>query len=111
MLAHGFANLQNLVSSLQNNDTAGITASSTGLQNDSQRVTQTQGDTGAIEQELQQRQTQMTQENKATQSFLSTLQDTDMATAITQFQTLQTALQASYEVTARNLGVSLLDFL
>ena len=64
-----------------------------------------------VEQELQQRQTQLTEENTTTQTFLSQLQDTDMAQAITQYQQLQTALEASYETAARSLGVSLIDFL
>jgi flagellar hook-associated protein 3 FlgL len=106
-----FANLSKLVTALQTNDIDGITAASQGITNDMQRVSQTQGQTGAIEQELQERQTQLTQENETTQSFLSQLQDTNMTQAITQYQQLQTALEASYETASRSLGLSLLDFL
>ncbi len=56
-------------------------------------------------------QTDLQQQNTATQSLLSQLQNVDMTTAVTQFQTLQTAMQASYETAADTLQVSLLNFL
>ncbi|MDP9172280.1 MAG: flagellar hook-associated protein FlgL [Planctomycetota bacterium] len=104
-------NLNSLVTALQSGTQAQITAASEGIQADLERVTGIQGQTGAVEQELQNRQTQMDQENTATKALVSKLQDTDFTTAITQFQTLQTALQANYQTAAKQLNLSLLDFL
>ena len=69
------------------------------------------GEAGAQTQGLQARQTQIENENLATKSLLSDLQDTDLTTAITKFQSLQTALQAGYKMTAIASHLSLLDFL
>jgi flagellar hook-associated protein 2 len=106
-----FADLQKLQASLQSNDTAGITAAAQGLQNDLQSVTNINGATGARVQELQSRQNRLDDENLATQSLLSQLQDTDFTSAISQFDTLQTALQASLQSSSKILSLSLLDFL
>ena len=43
--------------------------------------------------------------------LLSNLKDTDFTEAISRFQTLQTALQASMATTAKTLNLSLMDFL
>jgi flagellar hook-associated protein 3 FlgL len=106
-----FADLQQLQTALNNNDPAGITAAAQSLQNDYNRVSVARGVNGAQMQEVQNRQSQISTENTATQSFLSNLQDTDYTTAVTQFQSLQTALQASYEVTADMGQMSLVQFL
>jgi flagellar hook-associated protein 3 FlgL len=106
-----FGNLTELMAGLQSGNQAQITAAGTGIQSDIDRVTEVQGQTGAVEQELTSRTTQMNQENVATKSFISQLQDTDFTTAITKFQTLQTALQASYQTAAKELNLSLLNFL
>jgi len=106
-----FSNLQALINGLNSNDQDEITTAGGGIQADISRVTQVRGQTGAVEQELSNRQDQITQENTATQTLISQLQDTDMTTAITQYQTLQTALQASLQTAAQSLSLSLLDFL
>ncbi|MGD1278354.1 MAG: flagellar hook-associated protein FlgL [Tepidisphaeraceae bacterium] len=106
-----FSNLQALINGLNSNDQDEITTAGSGIQADISRVTQVRGQTGAVEQELSNRSDQITQENTATQSLISQLQDTDMTTAITQYQTLQTALQASLQTAATSLNLSLLDFL
>ena len=62
-------------------------------------------------QELEARKNRLDDENLATQSLLSSLQDADFTTAITQFQTLQTSLQAALQTAGRTLSLSLLDFL
>ena len=56
-------------------------------------------------------QNQLADENLATKSLLSNLQDTDFTTAVTRFQTLQTSLQANYQLAAKLQHMSLLDFL
>ena len=106
-----FADLKNLQNALQNNDTGAINTASTALQNDYNQIVLVRGETGAKEQEVTSRQSQLSSESLATQSLLSNIQDTDLPTAITRFQTLQTALQANYAVTAKIMSLSLLDFL
>lgn len=106
-----FADLGALSAALNNNDQAGITKAATGLQNDYNQVVDTRGSAGAQVQEMQNLQDQITTENTATQSLMSQLSDTDFAAAISQFQTLQTSLQATLELAAQTLNLSLLDYL
>jgi flagellar hook-associated protein 3 FlgL len=106
-----FANLIKLRDSLKSNDQAGITAAAEGLQADLDRVTRIRGEAGARVQELESRQNRLDDQNLATKSLLSSLEDTDFTDAITRFQTLQTALQASLQSSSRILNLSLMDFL
>ena len=62
-------------------------------------------------QQMQNQQTAITTANAATTGLMSNLQDTDYTTAVTQFQTLQNALQATLETTARISSLTLLDYL
>jgi flagellin-like hook-associated protein FlgL len=106
-----FGDLKKLQQSLQSSNTQGITQAAQSLQADYSRVVVSRGVNGAQLKEVQTRQSQLDDSNVATQSFLSDLQDTDFATAITKFQTLQTALQANYQTAAKVMHLSLLDFL
>jgi flagellar hook-associated protein 3 FlgL len=106
-----FGDLQKLSTALRANDQTGITAAAQALQGDSQRVTDVRGANGAMLQELQERQTQLTAQNTATQSLLSGVQDTNYTQVISQYETLQTSLQAGLESAAKTLQLSLLDFL
>jgi flagellin-like hook-associated protein FlgL len=106
-----FANLIKLRDSLKNNDQSGITAAAEGLATDLDRVTRVRGEAGARVQELESRQNRLEDQNLATKSLLSSLEDTDFTDAITRFQTLQTALQASLQSSSRILNLSLMDFL
>ena len=106
-----FANLAKLTSALESNDQTAITAAAGGIQADHDRVVLARGQAGAQVKGLESRQTQLDGENIATKSLLSNLQDTDFTTAITRFQSLQTSLQANYQMTAKALHLSLLDFL
>jgi flagellar hook-associated protein 3 FlgL len=106
-----FTDLQNLSAALSSNNTAGITAAAQGLANDAQTVTDVTGTVGARAQALSSQSTDISSENVATQSLLSQFQDVDYTTAVTTYQTLQTSLQASLEVTSKTLGMSLLNYL
>jgi flagellar hook-associated protein 3 FlgL len=106
-----FANLGKLRDALKNNDQAGITAAAEGLSADYARSTRIRGETGARVQGLESRQGRLEDQDVATKSLLSTLADTDFTEAISRFQTLQNALQASMQTTANILEMSLLDFL
>ncbi|MGD0464189.1 MAG: flagellin [Tepidisphaeraceae bacterium] len=106
-----FGNLQALMTALQSGNQKAITAAGGNLQSDTNRVIEVRGQTGAVEQELTSRQTDLSQQKTATQSLLSQLQNVDMAQAITQFQTLQTALEAGLQTAAHTLQISLLNFI
>jgi flagellar hook-associated protein 3 FlgL len=106
-----FSDLTALATALQSNDQAGITAAGAALQNDLTTITNTHGAVGANLQQITNQQSQMSGENVATQTLLSTLQDTDFTTAVTQFQQLQNALEASLETAAHSLNLNLMDFL
>jgi flagellar hook-associated protein 3 FlgL len=106
-----FADLGKLRDALHANDQSGITAAAEGLIGDFDRVARLRGETGARVQEMESRQGRMEDQNVATQSLLSSLADTDFTKAITEFQTLQTALQATMQTSARTLNLSLMDFI
>jgi flagellar hook-associated protein 3 FlgL len=106
-----FGNLQALMSSLQSGNAQSITAAGEGIQTDINRVVELHGQTGAYEQELSSRQTSIQQQTTATQTLLSQLKDVNMAQAISQFETLQTALQANLETAASTLQISLMNFI
>jgi flagellar hook-associated protein 3 FlgL len=106
-----FANLAKLRDALTSSNQAAITAAAGGLGADQQRVVTMRGQTGAQEQELQSRQSSIQDQNVSTQALISQLQDADMPATIAKFATLQTALQATLQVSARTLQLSLMDFL
>lgn len=106
-----FSNLSKLVNALTNNDQKAITAAAEGLKADYDRVVQIRGETGARVQEMETRQNRLEDQNIATKSLLSNVEDTDYTQAIAQFQTLQTTLQASLATAQKVLNLSLLDFI
>ncbi len=106
-----FSDLTALQKALQANDRTAITAAGSALQADQARVANTRGAVGAHLQEVNNRKNRLADENLATHSMLSTLQDTDFTTAVTDFQTLQTALQATLQTAAKTLQLNLMNFL
>lgn len=106
-----FANLAKLRDALRNNDEAGITAAAEALTEDHDRAIRLRGETGARVQELESRQGRIEDQNVATKALLAELADTDFTDAVTRFQTLQNALQATLQTGAQVLELSLLDFL
>lgn len=106
-----FANLAALRDALLHSDEAAITTAAEGLQTDLNRVILLRGQAGALVQDIEARQQRLEDQNFATESLLSSLEDTDYNEAIARFQTLQTALEANLQTTGRLLGLSLLDYL
>jgi flagellin-like hook-associated protein FlgL len=106
-----FSHIAALRTALESNDQAAITAAAGKLKEDYDRVTRTRGETGARVQEIESRQQRLDDQNVATKALLSSLEDTDFTEAIARFQTLQTALQATYQTTANMMNLSLLDFI
>jgi len=106
-----FSHMAALRDALLGNDAAAATTAAEGLKADYDRVVQIRGETGARVQELEARQQRLEDQNLATTALLSSIEDVDFVEAITRFQTLQTALQASLQTSAQVLNTSLLDFL
>jgi flagellar hook-associated protein 3 FlgL len=106
-----FANLGALRDALQSNDQAGITRAAEGLDADDGRVVRVRGQAGARVQELEARKDSLDDQNIATKTLLSEVQDTDFTTAIAKFQALQTSLQAAMQAGAKTLNLSLMDFI
>ncbi|HZL34290.1 MAG TPA: flagellar hook-associated protein FlgL [Tepidisphaeraceae bacterium] len=106
-----FGDIAKLRDALTNNDSAGITNAAQGLANDYSQAVTVRAQAGAQVQEMAGRQSRLQDENVATQSLMSQLSDTDFTAAITQFQALQTSLQATLQVSAKTLNESLMDFL
>ncbi len=106
-----FSNLAKLRSGLLSSNTARITEAAEGIATDQSRVVIVRGTTGAKLQELTNRSNRLDDQNVATTSLLSDLEDTNYTEAIAKFQTLQTQLQAALQAGAAQLKLSLLDFL
>jgi flagellar hook-associated protein 3 len=106
-----FANLAALRDSLYANDQSGITKAGESLSSDQDRVVRMRGETGAKVQELESRKNRLDDENLATQSLLSQVQDTDFTSTIAKFQSLQTSLQAAMQAGSKTMNLSLMDFL
>lgn len=106
-----FANLAKLRDALIHNDTGAITAAAEAIQSDQNRVVRTRARVGAAVKDFESRQQRLQDQNVATKSLLSSIEDVDYNEAVTRFQTLQTALQANLQTTGKLLNLSLLDFL
>jgi flagellar hook-associated protein 3 FlgL len=106
-----FTDLQNLRDALNGNDTNGITQAAEGLQSDSTKVSDVNGQVGAQLQALSSRSTELSSQTLANQTLLSNFQDVDYATAVTKYQTLQTGLQAALQVSGTTLNMSLLNYI
>ena len=106
-----FANLAALRDALTSSDQSGITRAAEGLQVDQSRVITQRGEVGARVKELESRKDRLDDQNLATQSLLSEVQDTDFTAAISKFQALQTSLQAAMAAGSKTLNLSLMDFL
>jgi flagellar hook-associated protein 3 FlgL len=106
-----FSDLQNLENALNTNNQSAITAAGTALQNDYNQIVSARGANGAQLQAITSMQGNVTNQNLATTTLLSSLQDADYTTAVTQFQTIQTSLQASLLTASKVLSMSLLNFL
>jgi flagellar hook-associated protein 3 FlgL len=93
------------------NDKAAMTEAAEALKADFDRVVRTRGEVGAQVQAIESRQARLEDQNIATTSLLSQIEDTDFNDAISKFSLLQTSLQASFQTTGQSLGLSLMDFL
>jgi flagellar hook-associated protein 3 FlgL len=106
-----FTDLANLRDALKGNNQSAITTAAQALAADGQRITDVRGQNGANLQAIQSRTDSIQSQQISLKSMISQLQDADYASTITQFQTLQTSLQATLMTAARTMQLSLLNFL
>ncbi|HEV7299651.1 MAG TPA: flagellin hook IN motif-containing protein [Tepidisphaeraceae bacterium] len=106
-----FTHLAELRDALRASDAGAITRAAQGIDEDLARVIRVRGVTGARVQELEARESRITDENVATQSLLANLHETDYTTAITKYTNMQMMLEASMKTTSQVTNTSLLDFL
>ena len=81
------------------------------FQQEVQRVSTVQGNVGSQEELLTQVQTQTSTEQTNLQSSLSTLQDVNMASAISQLTQIQTSLQATLQTAASSMQLSIFNYI
>lgn len=106
-----FTHLLALRDALRNNDTRGITFAGKGIEEDSRSVVRARADVGVRAQRVRGQNERSAELKIAEQTLLSQLQDVDLAEAITRFTQQRQQLEATLQLGAINLQVSLLDFL
>ena len=110
--ANGIFNLlSQLQTALSTSNNAELSRLQPLLQTELNRVGVVQSDVGSREQLLSQVQTQLTTQQTNTQAALSNQTDVNMATALTQLTQLQTSMQATLQIAASSLQMSLFQYL
>ncbi len=106
-----FSHLRELAEALERGDTTGATRALSSLEADESTAIDARGEVGTRVREVQQRLDYLADEELVTRDLLSRVEDVDYATALLEYQTLQTSLQAQLQTTAQLLGLSLFDFI
>ena len=106
-----FTALINLSTALQNNDSAGEQRAMSLLTSTMQNLSNTRAELGVNEQSLTDLTTQVNTEQLNLQSAMSNSYDTDMASAASQFTAAQIAYQATLQITASLLQLSILNYI
>lgn len=106
-----FTHLIELGDALRNDDDRGITLAGEGLDGSLERIARAQAQNGVDTQRVEQARSRSEDQQMAEESMLSEIQDASLPEVITRFTQLQTQLQASLQVGAQNMQISLLDFL
>jgi flagellar hook-associated protein 3 FlgL len=100
-----------LQSALQSNNNAELTRLQPLFQQELQQVSTVQANVGSQQQMLSQVQTQTSSLQTNLQSSISNLQDVNMASAITQLTQIQTALQATLQIAASSMQLSIFSYI
>ena len=106
-----FTALIRLGTALQNNDSGAVQQAMGLLSNSMQNLGNTREQLGVQEQSLSTLTTQITNEQTNLKSAMSTNYDTDMTSAVSDYTSAQIAYQATLEVTASMLKMTLLNYL
>jgi flagellar hook-associated protein 3 FlgL len=100
-----------LQSALQSNNNTELSRLQPLFQQEIQRVSTVQGNVGSQQQLLTQIQTQTSTVQTNLQASLSTLQDVNMASAISQLTQIQTSLQATLQTAASSMQLSIFNYI
>ncbi len=103
--------LNNLVTALNTNDQAGVTASIAGLDSSLQQIQSAQGDVGSRENRLQTAGNILTSTKDYLTKALSGKEDADSLQVLSDLSKQQTAYQATLAATAQFSKLSLLDYM
>lgn len=106
-----FGHLRALAEALERDDGVEASLALLRLEQDEVTAIDARGEVGTRVREIQQRIDYLSDEEVVTRDLLSRVEDIDYATAVLEYQTLQTSLQAQLQTTAQLLGLSLFDFL
>jgi len=106
-----FTALSSLGTALTNNDTGAVQQAMTLLSNSMQNLDNTRDQLGIQEQSMSSINTQISTEQTNLQSAMSTDYDTDMASAIANYTSAQIAYQATLQMTADTMRMTLLNYL
>lgn len=106
-----FAAVNSLIVSLQNNDTAGISAAQNSLQTASSYLNQQLAFYGSVQNRIQNAQTFASQQNVQLQTQISQIQDADVAQVAVQLTQEQTQLQAAFGAESQLPRTSLFNYL
>ncbi len=106
-----FSHLRSLISGLTLGNFAEAQQALERLEASEQQAISTRGEVGGRLQEVEQRRTRLADGEVVQLELLSRIEDIDYAQAVTEYQSLQTSLQAQLQATSRLLGQSLFDYL
>jgi flagellar hook-associated protein 3 FlgL len=106
-----FSSLRSLINTLEQGDGQGARQAVADLEADEANLASARGEAGARLREVGQRQERLADAQLADQVALSRLEDVDLAAAAVEYQALQNSLQAQLQTVARQMNVSLFDFL
>lgn len=106
-----FATLSNLTTALKNNDSAAVSGLLDNIDANVDNVIAQRSDLGARTNRMSAIQSQLDSTTLNLQQNLSTVQDTDLAKAITDFTNQQNSYKAALAVGAQIIQVSLVDFM
>jgi flagellar hook-associated protein 3 FlgL len=106
-----FTTLQNLAEDLLNNNVEGVRSRIGEIDEGLEQVSKNQTESGILQQEVQITDSILETAKVESQTRKSKIEDLDLSTAMTNFQSLQLSLQATMSATSKVFEVSLLNYL
>lgn len=106
-----FTHLIDLRDSLLADDQPGIVLAVGRLENDTDSIVQARAVVGVQAKRIEDQQLRSEDQGLSERAMLSTLEDADLAEVLTEYSRLQLQLQASLQIGAQNMQLSLMDFL
>ncbi|MEM1012781.1 MAG: hypothetical protein AAGI46_11250 [Planctomycetota bacterium] len=106
-----FTHLKTLIRSLETGNLGQATTALSRLELSEDQVITVRGEVGGQLREVEQRRDRLEDTELTQRELLSRLEDVDLSTAILEYETLQTSLQAQLQTTSNLLNLTLFDFL